>query len=186
MDDSYFTAMYATDPDPWGFDDRFYEHRKYDLTLAALCKPRYRSAFEPGCANGALTERLAARCDRLVAYDFVADAAERARQRMSEHDHVVVRSGRFPNEWPDGPLDLVVWSEIAYYLTIDQLDDAIDTAASRLDADGELVVVNYTGDTNYPLIARDVADRIDHHGSFRRRCGFRDESFRLDVWSPTS
>lgn len=56
--------MYAASDDPWGFDDRWYERRKYALTLAILTRPTYTCAFEPGCANGALTELLQARCDR--------------------------------------------------------------------------------------------------------------------------
>ena len=50
---SYFADMYAGDDDPWGFDDRWYERRKYALTVAMLPDPRYRRALEPGCANGA-------------------------------------------------------------------------------------------------------------------------------------
>ncbi|MFE7421819.1 hypothetical protein [Rhodococcus sp. NPDC057529] len=63
MGPSYFDAMYAASPDPWGFGDRWYEQRKYALTLAALPRPRYRRAFEPGCSIGILTAALAHRCD---------------------------------------------------------------------------------------------------------------------------
>jgi len=59
MHDAYFVRMYATDPDPWGFDSSWYEQRKYALTLAALPERRYERAVEPGCANGALTALLA-------------------------------------------------------------------------------------------------------------------------------
>jgi hypothetical protein len=31
----YFARKYATDADPWGFASRWYEARKYALTLAA-------------------------------------------------------------------------------------------------------------------------------------------------------
>ncbi len=56
MDDEYFESMYASDPDPWGFDSRFYERRKYDLTMASFARPTYREAFEPGCSNGARSQ----------------------------------------------------------------------------------------------------------------------------------
>ena len=32
----YFDRMYAGAADPWGFGSRWYEQRKYALTLAAL------------------------------------------------------------------------------------------------------------------------------------------------------
>ena len=60
---SYFETMYQHSPDPWHLADRWYEHRKYDLTLAALPQPRYHRAFEPACSVGELTSRLAERCD---------------------------------------------------------------------------------------------------------------------------
>ena len=51
--------MYAGTDDPWGFRTRWYEQRKRDVTLAALTRPRYRRAFEPGCSIGVLTAGLA-------------------------------------------------------------------------------------------------------------------------------
>ena len=61
-DRTYFEQIYDHDPDPWGFESRWYEHRKYALTMAALPEPHYRSAFEPGCSIGVLTDLLAPRC----------------------------------------------------------------------------------------------------------------------------
>ena len=59
---SYFDDMYSDNPDPWGFESRWYEQRKYALTIAALPEPLYRSGFEPGCSVGVLTSLLAPRC----------------------------------------------------------------------------------------------------------------------------
>ena len=182
MSDGYFESMYDGDPDPWGFDTRFYERRKFDLTVAALPRERYRAAFEPGCSNGALTELLAARCDRLTSCDIIAAAVERACDRVRDHAGVTVLEARFPDFWPDGPLDLVVWSEVAYYLDEALLVRALDELDRRLSDDGDLVVVNYTGDTNYPRTADDVDAQIEARGTFERRTSLRDELFRLDVW----
>jgi hypothetical protein len=41
-DRAYFDDRFAGDPDPWGFDRRWYERRKHTLTVAALPAPRYR------------------------------------------------------------------------------------------------------------------------------------------------
>ena len=70
----YFDAMYQTAADPWGFEDRWYERRKYAISLAMLPAARYRRAFEPACSVGVLTQMLAGRCDELLACD-VAEAA---------------------------------------------------------------------------------------------------------------
>ena len=55
----YFDRMYSESPDPWQLGGRWYEQRKYAITLALLPYARYRHAFEPGCSIGVLTERLA-------------------------------------------------------------------------------------------------------------------------------
>ena len=108
-DRRYFDSMYGADADPWGFDSRFYERRKYALTLAALPRERYVRAVEPGCSNGAFTELLAPRCDELIAFDFVEDAVERARRRLTASPHVTLACAEFPMWWPEGTGDLVVW-----------------------------------------------------------------------------
>ena len=65
----YFDGMYAASPDPWGFESRWYERRKYAVTMALLPAERYRDAFEPGCSIGVMTGLLAGRCDRLLSCD---------------------------------------------------------------------------------------------------------------------
>lgn len=185
MDDEYFESMYRHDDDPWGFDSRFYERRKYDMTLASLGKERYRSVFEPGCANAALTVRLARRCDQLVGCDIVTDVVERARHRTARLDHVRIEQQRFPDYWPEQALDLVVWSEIAYYVTADQLDLALVELEPHLDDDGELVVVNYTGATDYPRSAEDVDAQIARTPWLRRHTEVHSELFHLCVWRRT-
>ena len=55
---AYFDRLYADADDPWGLGTRFYEQRKRSLLLASLPRPRFDSAFEPGCATGLLTAEL--------------------------------------------------------------------------------------------------------------------------------
>ena len=47
----YFRGCYAAAADPWGLATRWYEARKYALTLALLPRERYAAAFEPGCVT---------------------------------------------------------------------------------------------------------------------------------------
>ena len=68
--------MYQAAADPWGFEDRWHEQRKYAISLAQLPAARYRSAFEPGCSVGVLTRLLASRCDTLLSCDVAAAAVE--------------------------------------------------------------------------------------------------------------
>lgn len=172
--DEYFAKMYATDPDPWGFDSRWYERRKYDLTLAALPRERYARAFEPGCANGALTERLAARCDELVALELMPEVAARARTRLAGLPHVRVETGALPEAWPAGTFDLVVFSEVLYYLR------SLDAVLDRVPAGAHVVAVHWRGETDYPLTAAQVHGALEDR--WLRLVHYREDSFALDVF----
>lgn len=178
----YFESMYRDDPDPWGFDRRWYERRKYALTIAALPEPRYRRALEAGCANGALTELLADRCDELYAFDLVEAAASRAAKRLLPHEHVHVLHGRFPDYWPSGHGDLVVWSEIAYYLSAESADLAITGLERWLEESGTLIAVHYTGATNYARPGTDIGPWLDGVSFLERLTTLEDEQFELGVW----
>ena len=186
LSDDYFAEKYAADADPWGFDSRWYERRKQDLTVAVLPRARYRSAFEPGCANGALTARLAVRCDRLLAGDVVAEVVTRAAARLGEHAHVEIRRLALPEDWPrDERFDLVVLSEVAYYLTSDGLDEVLDALDVSLRPGGHLVAVHWLGVTDYPLRGDEVHARLRRHPSFTLVSSYREDAFVLDVLERT-
>ena len=84
LPDAYFDRMYAASADPWQLQERWYEKRKFAITLALLPHPRYRHAFEPGCSVGVLTEQLAGRCDHVTATDVVPAALDATHRRLSQ------------------------------------------------------------------------------------------------------
>lgn len=182
MSTEYFETRYRSDPDPWGFDRHWYEHRKFALTMAILARPRYRRAVEAGCANGALTERLADRCDEVIAFDFVESSVSRAAQRLRVATNVVVRCETFPQWWPPGSGDLVVWSEVAYYLTDEGLAEAERGLQRWLNPGGEVVAVHYTGTTDHPRSGRSVARWLDGLTFLRRSVSVLDERFEAGTW----
>ncbi len=138
----YFDGLYALDADPWRLATTEYELRKYATTVAAV-PGRPRRAFEPGCSVGVLTEMLAGRCDELLAQDLSAVAVRTARARVAAHPHVRVEVGRVPADWPDGTLDLVVLSELLYYLSPEDRSRTVDLALESLAPDGHLLAVHW-------------------------------------------
>jgi cyclopropane fatty-acyl-phospholipid synthase-like methyltransferase len=142
---SHFESIYARGEDPWGFASNPYEREKYAATLAALPRPRYRSAFEVGCSIGVLTSLLAERCDALLAVEPVLSALDAARRRNGDHAHVRFAPMFVPQDWPTERFDLIVLSEVLDYLG----RDAIGTIAGRiretLEPDGNLVLVHWLG-----------------------------------------
>lgn len=141
-DAEYFENLYAESPDPWQLAEREYEQRKYGMTVSSLPRRRYRRAFEPGCSIGVLTALLATRCDELLATDPVAAPLERARRNVPD-GHVTFQQGRVPDDWPAGTFDLVVLSELLYYLSAPDRLDVVERSVESLAPDGHLVLVHW-------------------------------------------
>ena len=182
MDRSYFDEQYRSDPDPWKFESSWYEERKYALTVAALPERRYRSAFEPGCSIGVLSSLLAGRCDRLLATDIVPGALERARRRVPVSDGVRFELRPIPEEWPGGPFDLVVLSEIAYYFDGDTLARIVHQLVGTTTPGATVVAVHWRGPTNYPLSGEQAHGIIGSDPSLGSITHLVEPDFVLDVW----
>ena len=178
----YFARMYAGSDDPWGFRSRWYEQRKRDVTLAALTRPRYRRAFEPGCSIGVLTAGLAARCDELVASDIDDRALAAARAATDGQDHVLVTRLEVPEAWPDGMFDLVVVSELGYYLDPEALDLLLDRAVGSLSPHGTLLACHWRHPVaDYPATGDAVHDRLLARAELTSAVRHVEEDFRLDL-----
>ncbi len=184
--DRWFVDLYAAEPDPWGFETRWYEVRKRSLTMAMLSRARYESVFEPGCAQGLLTVELAARSASLLALDPVPSVVDRARERVQQavlSAEVQVRLGALPEDWPvDRTFDLVVLSEVGYYLDADALHEVVGHLESSVRPGGDVVAVHWAGPTDYPSSAATVHRAIDASAVLDRWSCHRDPEFLLDLW----
>jgi SAM-dependent methyltransferase len=183
---NHFEQMYAGNPDPWDFENRWYDARKHTMTAAALSRPRYRSAFEPGCSTGRLTALLADRCDALLAVDAVEDAARTAAARVAGQPHVTVRRGAVPGEWPAGPFDLIVLSEIGYYFDDTDLAALVERTVGSLEPGGELVAVHW----RWPVAAHarsgdEVHAVLAAAGGLTRRTRIEEADFLLECYTRT-
>jgi len=142
-EDTALDDLHRAEPDPWGVDERWYEQRKRDLTLAMLPRRAFARGLEVGCSTGALAAGLAGRCGDLLAVDSSPAAVERARHRLGDLDHVRVEVLQVPHEWPSGPFDLVVVSEMAYFLSPRELRDLVDRVRRSLTPDGVVVLCHW-------------------------------------------
>lgn len=177
---AYFDALYSQARDPWGLDARFYEQRKRAVLLGSLPRPRFRRAFEPGCATGALTEWLSERADEVIAWDVAGAAAEQAAARVAAHDHVHVAVGQIPAQWPSGRFDLVVLSEVGYYC--EDLALLEHRVRDGLADDGVLVACHWRHPAaDHPRTADEVHDALGR--TLHRDVHHVEADFVLDVWS---
>jgi trans-aconitate methyltransferase len=143
----YFDDMYAAAADPWGFEERWYERRKYAISLAMLPRERYRAAFEPGCSVGVFTRMLASRCGSLLACDLAAAAVKATAARTADLPQVQVEQRDIAGQWPSGRFDLIVLSEVLYYFGEHDLEQVLKRAAAALEPDGTLLAVHW----RYPV-----------------------------------
>lgn len=180
---SYFEDLYGRDPDPWRFATSGYERAKYAATLAALPRPRYSRALEVGCSIGVLTAQLAGRCDELLAVDVVEAALARARERCRDLPAVAFERMRLPGEMPPGRFDLILLSEVAYYWDRADVALAAERLRDALEPGGDLLLVHWTGETNYPLSADEAVGLfVDRLGSEAEPlAASRHEGYRLDL-----
>ena len=148
---AHFERLYRTDPDPWHYAASPYEQQKFAATLAGLQSTRYASAIEVGCSIGVLSARLRHRCDRYLGLDLSPTALRLARRRLAHYPNVSLRQVEVPRRWPRRRADLIVLSEILYYLSPDELSALARHVARTLFPGGEVVIVGCLCETDTAL-----------------------------------
>lgn len=184
VEDAYFDQLFAGNDDPWAMRERWYEQRKRALLMACLPRQQYRSAFEPGCANGETSAALASRCAALLCSDTAAAAVALTRRRLADQAHVRVELGRQPQQWPAGPFDLIVLNEICYYLDSAALDELIQRALASLSDDGQLLACHWRAPIEgCELDAEQVHRRLREGLPMAHLLKHEEPDFLLDLWS---
>ncbi len=182
----YFDKMYAASADPWGFTTRWYETRKYAISLAMLPAERYRAAFEPGCSIGVLTARLATRCDHVLACDGSAAAVRSAAGRTASQRNVRVERRVIPGGWPPGEFDLIVLSELLYYFAGPDLGQVLGRAVAALRPGGTLLAVHWRHPVaEYPRSGDEVHQALAGRPGLARLAGHQEPDFLAEVYLRT-
>lgn len=181
----YFDGLYAASEDPYAVRRRWYELRKRSLLLAALPQARYRRAYEPGCGIGELTQALSQRCDHLLASDFSLHAVEIARSRTSALANVHVAQHVLPAQWPRdaGRFDLIVLSELGYFLEGEEMRRLAGCCEASLDADGTLVACDWRADFAQRRLSTDEVHAALAALGLARLVLHEEDDFVLRVWT---
>jgi SAM-dependent methyltransferase len=176
-----FDDLYRASADPWDYTTSAYEREKYADTIAALPPRPLDCVLEVGCSIGVFTAMLAPRCRRLVAIDFSARALTLARERVAGLRRVELVQASFPEQVPAGEWDLILCSEVLYYLDAHAFARAVDWLSDQLHAGASVLVVSWRG------VGREEPMRGDEaHDLLRERIGrwhaldARREGYRVD------
>ncbi|MET3809916.1 PIG-L family deacetylase [Arthrobacter sp. UYEF3] len=138
-----FDTVHARNEDPWQYTTSWYEHRKRALTLAALPGRSYTAGLEIGCSIGTLSVELAKRCGNFLAVDASSAALVHAARRLEHLPAAQTRHLTVPRDWPEGSFDLIVVSEVGYYLSPEELAALFERVEATLLPGGTLVLCHW-------------------------------------------
>lgn len=184
LDPQYFADLYASSEDPWAFRTRWYEKRKRDLVMASLPRQCYQRVFEPACANGELSALLAERCANLLCQDLDPTAIALAGERLAGLRNVSVELARLPADWPGGRFDLIVLSEVGYYLDPTDWLQVIEQSVASLAYDGGLLACHWKHPiAGCPQDGREVHRMLARHLPLYLQLQHDEADFVLEYWS---
>ncbi len=114
---SFFEELWKQG-DPWDIESSEFERRRCDRLLELLSGRRYAKALDIGCAAGIFTRLLAQRADQVIAVDVSPTAIELAKATWNGPPTTEFRVANIIDcdTRAEGPWDLVVMSDMVYFL----------------------------------------------------------------------
>jgi len=143
IDAAGFERKFRKTIDPWNYTSSRFERYKRGVLLRACGPSRRGRVLELGCAIGETTRRLARLSLRILAVDASPTALAEAMRRCAEAKNITFRRALLPRETPRGPFDLVVVSELSYYLPARQLNELAVRIFAALAPGGDVVVLDH-------------------------------------------
>ena len=186
--ESYWEGIFSS-KDPWDYRNN-YEALKYDQTIALLGDRRFARALEIACAEGEFTARLVGMCDEIVATDIAPSAVARAAEKLAHFPQISCARLDLLTEEPDGDFDLIVCSEVLYYLEDPQtLHRFVDRVSRRLRPGGCFITAHAnllvdeperTGfDWPHHYGAKGIGDAFDAHPDLQPEAEFWTPLYRI-------
>jgi len=112
-----------------------------------------------------------------------------AKKRLGDYSHVEVREMTIPDDFPDEKFDLILLSEVGYFLSKNDLILARDKMIDALLPNGHLLLVHWTPFVEeFPLSGDEVHDTFleaagdDDSKPLIRLSGKNEEKYRLDLF----
>jgi 2-polyprenyl-3-methyl-5-hydroxy-6-metoxy-1,4-benzoquinol methylase len=140
---------YVVCRDPFGCRNSPLEQSKYREMLSILPATPVDSLLEVGCGEGIFTRMLLPHAGRLLSIDSSARALQRARRHLANFTQVQFQQLNIEEEDPKGQFDLIVVSEILYYLgPKEQISKVAQRMLDWLKPDGQLLLCHMRSQTD--------------------------------------
>jgi methyltransferase family protein len=140
-----------------------------------------------------LTEQLAGRCDHVTATDISTAALDATHRRLIDagcRERVTLLRSSLDAPWPAAGFDLVVLSEICYYLQPATLRTVLDREVPRLSRSATVVAAHWRHEVpDYPMTGDRANDVIGATPGLHHIGGYVDSDVVIEVFdtgSPTS
>jgi SAM-dependent methyltransferase len=144
IDPAGFEAKYQDNIDPWNYRTSPFEAWKRRLLLHACGNRTFGRGLELACGTGEISRALAPKCLHLVAQDSSRTAITAARAHGARDPHRIdYRVGVLPDDMPRGPFDLIVASEILYYLRPKDMRGTLSRMISGTAPGGRIVLLHH-------------------------------------------
>jgi len=188
---AYWEQFFQT-PDPWNYTSP-YEQLKYEQTLSLLPNGKLSSALELACAEGHFTQMLAPKVESLIAADISSMALKRAKERCSRFGNIEFRQLDLVDDPLPQDLDLIVCSEVLYFLRNgDQVAEIAQKFHDALKPGGLLLTAHamvladdpcHTGfDWENPYGAKTISEAIARIEGLELERSLRTELYRIDLY----
>ena len=150
-----FSGRYeSSDRDSWSYTADPAHLERLQRILKALSPLSGKKVLELGCAEGFITKEIAKQAAQVVACELSPLAAERTRN-VCVGLPVTVIAGDIRSNIPDGTFDLVLASDVFYYLTAAELSKVLNDIALRANTDCRLVMANEWNESYSQLTSPD-------------------------------
>jgi len=139
----FFDILYILKKDPWNYQNSEYEKEKYQNTIDTLKGCRYKRILEVGCSEGIFTGMLSEIGDEITAIDISPVALKRAKERNRDCGNISFCCMDVEKEEPGGKFDLIICSEVLYYLDdVERIAGIRDRFISWLEDNGYILLVH--------------------------------------------
>jgi SAM-dependent methyltransferase len=143
IDVAGFDRKFRQNIDPWNYAASPFERFQRRELTRACGLTKHGRVLELGCANGETTRTLTRLSLRLLAVDGSATAIATAKHRLTDAASVTFKCLIVPEKMPRGSFDLIIVSELAYYLPQHRLSLLGHRIARSLAPGGRAVILNH-------------------------------------------